>query len=481
MKHVLYLVVLVWGFCVQATDFKEFGDYQFYETTYTFTKDGIEHEAIVFHPLGLSFQTFPVSILLHGNGRTFQSHTKLQKRLASHGIVSASLKWKRPTSVKNTLRHHLVYLKEHFQISNNVGLIGHSQGGSAAYIHGTDINQLGYNLKTLVLAAPNPHYQNNGETHYNSDNLDNYYGETNAVLVLYGSKDDDPGTWPVDRETPVRLYDTISTEFSTYQNTRHPVKSMVLIHKTGHDLIDGGASRAYGNPWIIADHLWHLKNDTDAKSWFAEQKNLIEADVDIQFQANEKRVLANFESSHQLTDHLLDGTINFKNIYRKRIIEGDEDKESRHYTGMLRVDWKRRTALRFTPEVEFFVGHRYKDISDYQYLSFRVAQRNSSLNPADKNQKFYLLLIDRMGRCLSVNVENYAEIGPHFEETFVLPPPVNVIEDAVYYVMKTVQIPLEDFANAGIDLEQISSLSFRFTHRHRPSGSIVLDSIAFTK
>ena len=110
-----------------------------------------------------------------------------------------------------------------------------------------------------------------------------------------------------------------------------------------------------------------------------------------------------------------------------------------------------------------------QDASSFEVLSFRVAQTNSTDNPASGGQDFKVELVGG-GKTKATYASKFDPI----------PKPYNR-QGSDHNVMTTVRIPLHTFImnKSGVTLENIDTIRFRFSNPSK--GEIYVDDIEFSR
>ncbi len=139
-----------------------------------------------------------------------------------------------------------------------------------------------------------------------------------------------------------------------------------------------------------------------------------------------------------------------------------------HQTQAIQVHWTASSG-----QLTYTLPASQRDASSFEVLSFRVAQTNSSLNPASGNQDFMIELIG----------------GGHTKATFAstfgaIPKPYNHIAwctPPLQNVMTTIRVPLHSFImnNSGVTLDNIDTV--RFTFLFPSQGELYVDDIEFSR
>ncbi len=135
-----------------------------------------------------------------------------------------------------------------------------------------------------------------------------------------------------------------------------------------------------------------------------------------------------------------------------------------HDSQVLQVNWSQ-----YTDQLVYTVPVAQRDASTFEVLSFRVAQTNSTDNPASAGQDFKVELIG--------GGKNKTTWATYFGQ---IPHPYNRI-GSDHNVMTTVRIPLHSFImnKSGVTLEDIDTIKFKFSYPAK--GDIYVDDIEFSR
>lgn len=135
-----------------------------------------------------------------------------------------------------------------------------------------------------------------------------------------------------------------------------------------------------------------------------------------------------------------------------------------HTTQAQRVSWSSSAAT-----LTFSIPTGQQNASSFEILSFRVAQTNSSSNPATGDQDFQVELIGG-GKVKATYASRFDRIPKPYNHGYG---PRNV--------MTTVRIPLHSFImnKSGVTLDNIDTVRLRFTNPSQ--GEIYVDDIEFSR
>lgn len=132
-------------------------------------------------------------------------------------------------------------------------------------------------------------------------------------------------------------------------------------------------------------------------------------------------------------------------------------------------------------KLEFTVPAAQKDVTGFQALSFRVTQKydpSGTINPANADQDFYVVLRDTGGNERAVRVAKFGRVPyPHIRGDGWNGP---VIKSALC----TIRVPLHAFTieSAGaqrVNLSQVEKVGFLY--QTLPNGEIEIDDVEFSQ
>src|SRR5262249_16348072 len=109
--------------------------------------------------------SYPMIIMVHGNGHSYQGYDYLLDHWAKNGFIAASIHLNGGQTGSDRARvlfQHLTILKNMFgsKAANNIGIMGHSRGGEAVAI-APRLNQqlgLGHAINAVISLAPTNQY-----------------------------------------------------------------------------------------------------------------------------------------------------------------------------------------------------------------------------------------------------------------------------------------------------------------------------------
>lgn len=169
--------------------------------------------------------SYPLAIIVHGNGHTYEAYNYLLDHWAANGLIAASIHLngdQRATDRARVMFEHINKLKTKFgaKAQNNIGVMGHSRGGEGVAT-APRLNQqdsLGHNLNAVISLAPtNQHV----DEHIVPPWATPYY-------VIYGSLDGDvDGSFA---GPPLR-----NCGFALYDKSEGAAKAMLFVYGATHD------------------------------------------------------------------------------------------------------------------------------------------------------------------------------------------------------------------------------------------------------
>jgi hypothetical protein len=135
-----------------------------------------------------------------------------------------------------------------------------------------------------------------------------------------------------------------------------------------------------------------------------------------------------------------------------------------HDSQALQVYWSQ-----YTDQLVYTVPVDQRDASAFEVLSFRVAQTNSTDNPASAGQDFKVELIGG-GKNKTTWATYFGQIPHPYDREF-----------GDHNVMTTVRIPLHSFImnKSGVTLEDIDTIKLKFSNPAK--GDIYVDDIEFSR
>ncbi|MFT7670485.1 MAG: hypothetical protein ACI8X5_003194 [Planctomycetota bacterium] len=463
----------------------------------------------------------PTILLMHGDGHHYTDYNYLLGHLARNGFIVASI-----TSSGTNLDRSaqgLTFLnfmtnswsRREWVDTDRMGLIGHSRGGEAALTLARRIREIGlpYDIDSIISLAPTDNVEGGGI--HESLNGD----DSRSYLAIYGTHDEDVTGYCLNGNLPqcgfipisaarsgFSLYDRAGSEGETEPfplSSEVVDKAMVYIKGATHN---GWRSTCAGFPppgvlscmvhqemakgYMNAFFRWQLRGQDIYRYFFSGEMKLPIVNsngVKVQktFQkGNGRRVVDNFEQAGWGTN-TLGGTVTKESTVTvlKDGSTWDYEITSPHDTDSLIVSW---SPPGLAPWMRFgipdgstggFQPRRYRDITDYDFLSLRAGQiYGSPLNTVGTNKDFYVLLRDPFGgQTPWILVSDYSKL-PY-------PTVANVVKFGQFLTvtsspMNTVRIPTCRFN--GVDKENISSVWFRFSVPGHSQGEIMIDNIEFT-
>ena len=461
-------------------------------------------KAIVFFPsdkknasspseLSTLYEKFPLVVVIHGNHSSlhgYKGYNYLLEHLAYNGIISASIHLypgAAGVSRARALFKHLEILKSKFQNRidlSKIGLMGHSRGGEAVVIAPIlNINEnLGYNFRAAISLAPTDQY--------GPYSLSKQYQV--PYLGIYGSLDGDVvGHRP--KTTGFSLYDRVD-----------PLKSFMFVERASHDRFNtewGDLDLSFGTltdeeqsivisfdahmkivkGYMNAFFLWHLYGKYDMTKYFTgesipdEIKKADEGTIVIHTQYDDtSRVLIDKFNNNdwKITD--LNGQVSYQHLLNDPK-EGDLsqlDTYSPHDTSGMIIQWETNNG-RYVSKI----SSNDSNIHNFNYLSFRVAQKHNSNLNSQNNKDFSIKLTDENGISVSVKVGDYGNIPyPYIRQIDSEQTRFKLTKST----LKTIRIPLKAFSNLDptIDFTKVMEISFEFNFDI--SGELEITDLEFT-
>ena len=459
----------------------------------------------------------PMVVFLHGNGMTFTDHDNILSHLARNGFVVCSVgngahlggsnegRAREAISYLNGMHAFWTYRT---RLTNEVAFGGHRRGGEAAITAARllrdtpTMGHLAYDVEAIAAIAPT---DGGGD---GSDPRENLAGDmAQGLLLIYGTHDADVrgqawGTALLEPErTPFAIYDRAGTE-SSVEGLLLPAnnlsKSLMFVQGATHTgFLDGcnpllasslscTSHRDVARGYLNAFLRWQVRGQSAFRPYLTgdavpTRLRVDETAVMPLFQAPPRRVVDNFEQGGWATNtrgglvqtapgivHIAEG--------EARVLESS----SPHDSQVLRVRWSGQSSLLWfhIPAAVIPLVGQARDVSNYGYLSFRVAQDYTDVfNSAGVDKNFNVFLFSAGHNSQPVNTADYG--GVPFPTQFSTQPLGQPLGDFTKTAMRTFRIPLSRFTTA--DLSDVSQIGIQFPAAG-PSGTgaILLDSIEFT-
>lgn len=132
-----------------------------------------------------------------------------------------------------------------------------------------------------------------------------------------------------------------------------------------------------------------------------------------------------------------------------------------HRSNGLRLDWSSGSGL-------YHIGLN-NPAAGYPYLAFRMGQNNDPNNQVGGNQNCNISVTDGSGTWASVTCDSYGRLlYPHTNAAGFTPT-----------TMQTMRIPMSEFANQGVNVNNIVTVNFEFG-AFTTQGSVYADEFQFT-
>jgi hypothetical protein len=443
--------------------------------------------------ISASQPSYPMVVIIHGNGHSYTSYDALLEHFAKSGFVAVSINLNTGMSAlgrANMLFQHLAVLNAVFagKVQNNIGIMGHSRGGEAV-LKAARLNHelaLGHGINALISLAPTDQYGKESMTS----------AWAKPYFVLYGSRDGDidGGIW-----TPG--YTVPQTGFALYDRASGAQKSMAFVYRATHngfvttnydaeagdvpELLDPADQQPITRAYMNAFFRQHLKGEG------AQWEGLFRGDwrpasvsptvrLFTQYQAVvRKEVDAFTDAASNWQSSTIGGTVTHGgslptdpsegNLHHDASVAG-LDAKSPHDTKGLLVRWDN-----LNDRLDFTVPAAHKNVSSFAALSLRVSQKaDSAQNPAGQPQNLRVVLRDGGGLERAIRVSAFAEIPA---------PDVRATAALSKSALCTIRIPLASYTIvcAGVpkvDLTNVDRVSLLFSEK--VTGEIDVDSIEFT-
>lgn len=349
---------------------------------------------------------------------------------------------------------------------SKISVSGHSRGGEASVVayllNSADPSEYGFSIGSVSSIAPM-----DIRSYDAVPSNDNVLPDVPYFVIIPAADGD------VDDLYGVGIYDRAGRDESPSDST---TKSGVNVYGANHNFFN----TVWADDW---DDSWYPRDDYIVKG---EQQRLGEA-----YLAAFTRVHLNNEVVYEdmLRGRLIfPSTAGFK-IYHFRHEKNHSKIEdgggthvtaptspataaatnpvsgpSVHVTQALKVDWSASTD-----QLVYSVPAGQRDASSFEVLSFRVAQTNSTDNPASSGQDFVVELVGG-GKTKATWASNFDQIPKPYDREY-----------SDHNVMTTVRIPLHSFImnKSGVTLDNIDTIRFRFSNPSK--GEIYVDDIEFSR
>lgn len=450
--------------------------------------------------------SYPMAIIVHGNGHDYRAYDYLLEHWARNGFIAASIHLKgdqTATDRAKVLFEHITKLKTKFdtKAQNNIGVMGHSRGGEGVAT-APRLNHQGalpHNINAVISLAPtNQHV----DEHVVPPWATPYY-------VIYGSLDRDVTGEGTLMHAPLR-----NCGFALYDKAEGAKKAMLFVYGATHNrfltppsnpdldynmlsssdklnALSANAHQAIAKAYMTAYFRQQLLNDTQFDGMFKGEwvpPSVASADagkVKLFFQYRDvlvnRKTVDDFEEVHTGTswqNSTIEGEVSQIGLPAnptENFLYAADNVYSPHNTSGLVVRWDNSGD-----RLEFSVTETHKNVSGFKALSFRVTQKydpTGVINPMNADQDFYVLLRDLTGKERMVKVSKFGRIPyPHVRGPGWFG---NVIKSALC----TIRIPLHAFTieSAGaqrVDLTQVEKLGF--IYQYISTGEIEIDDVEFT-
>ncbi|MCH7777765.1 MAG: hypothetical protein IH878_14715 [Gemmatimonadetes bacterium] len=444
--------------------------------------------------------SYPIFAVVHGNSgvsNSYEGYDYLLKHMAQNGFIAVSIHMPRGMKGRGraeVLLDHLTRIKTKFgeRAANQIGVFGHSRGGEAVVIAPRIAQETGspHNIVAVASLAPTDQY-----------GREDLVGT--PLMVLYGSMDGDvsgrrldiPG-WLIEPDTvPQR------TGFSIHDRASGSVKSMHFVYGATHNrfntlwgtesgalangskLLDSDAHHAVVKGYVAGFMRRWIMGAVELDGlmrgeWVPTAVQLADsgkAKVYTQFQeeATNRLVVDSFEGPHTATSWKTSDIGNVEDDSTLPVDPSENalvnmDARSPHDTAGCLVQWD-GTGDR----LRFELGDA-RDLTGYDAVAVRIAQKTASTVNPTGSQDLYLGLKDQGGNERDVRVSKFVEIPESHGRAN---------PDLTKSAMNTIRIPLHAYTIkvAGmlpVDLSHVVEATLHFGVK--PAGEIEIDSFEFT-
>ncbi|NEZ54174.1 hypothetical protein [Adonisia turfae] len=493
--------------------------------SWPFQEISVPINGIMRMPLGQG--PFPLAIIAHGNHKPEENSTPgyiyLCELLASYGIIAATIDvnfLNGGNRGENDGRAiiHLEHIRQFQMWNNQIGhplenkvdmsnimIIGHSRGGEAVG-HASYFNKLleiqfdedtvpirldgsegigpyNFEIKGVVAIAP---------TDSQYEPLSGATKVQENYLVLHGSRDADvfsfDGYKTYDRAHPIDL--------DNPTNDAKGFKSLLWIYKANHNFFNSvweqesedtlareeqeNIAKIYISAMaqlVLLKKVEYLALLEDYRiaveqGWFSDLIKMTS-----QFQSQKRLFIQHFEEkldeisiSKPFQGNIQNSQINAVKLSLDKTDIVTSDIFLGQETQGLRIDWSQRSGT-YTANI-LPSSLDSLDISNYQFLAFRVAQSSEENNPKDIEQDFLISVSDTANTtsflASSINRILYPDI-------FVYPGSDIAIKRTI---MQTLRVPFRTLEKDGIKVNEITRIQLSFVST--PSGTLYFDEFQFT-
>jgi hypothetical protein len=441
--------------------------------------------------ISTALASFPVVVIVHGNGHSYTSYDFLLDHLAHNGFIAASIHLSTGMAAlgrANVFFEHIAVLQAAFgtKLQNTIGVMGHSRGGEAV-LKIARLNQqlsMGLGIQALMSLAPTDHY--------GREVLAGAWAL--PYFVLYGSADGDVAGWAPSRYGTNLGFTWRMTGFSLFDRAAGIKKSMAFVYGATHNgfitsneatpSIPETSQRAIILAYANAFFRQHLRNELQwagifTGEWRPPTVSQTGARLFVQYQDPSRLAVDNFEGGvTNWQQSTIGGTVSHSGTLAVDPSEGrlnndpnaaGLDTKSPHDAKGLLVRWDNAgDRLDFdTPSV--------LDVTPFTCVSLRVTQKaDSTENPANQSQNFRLVLRSGNGKERAIRLSAFGEI-PY--------PDVRPNADHTKSALTTIRIPLTAYTIvcAGMDPVQLSNVTrVSLLFSETPKGEIEIDDLEFS-
>lgn len=429
--------------------------------------------------------SYPLFVVVHGNGHTYTNYAFLLEHLARNGFIAVSIHMQNGLhglARANAFFDHMTTINALFgaAVQNNVAVLGHSRGGEAVFKIAR-LNQslgLGIGLQALISLAPTDQYGREAITG----------AAAVPLFVLYGAKDDDVsggiGGAPAIRQSGFSLYDRFDSQ----------PKSMAFVYDASHNGFVN-VNEAIGAPpppplMTVADQQKILLAYCNAFArlrllgeaqwqgmftgeWKPPQVGATGATIAFQYRDTTRRTVDSFEGPHAPADwqtSTIGGAVAEAGLAATPV-EAQlfvNDSASPHDTGGMRLTWNSAGD-----QLVFAVPAGQRDVSGFGFLSVRLGKVVGGGNPVG-DQNLRVALRDGAGNERQIRTSAFGRI---------LEPAVANQASNTKSAMGSLRIPLTAYTVvcAGavqVDLGDVVEVKLIFSEV--ASGDIAVDELEFT-
>lgn len=464
---------------------------------FTAVNVNIQREAIIRFPadsagatqpgqISAAKASYPLFVVVHGNGHTYTNYAFLLEHLARNGFVAMSIHMQtglNGLARANAFFDHLTTVNAMFgaSLQNNVAVLGHSRGGEAVFKIAR-LNQtlgLGIGLKALIALAP----------------TDRYGRETISgaaavpLFVLYGAKDDDvagsPGGTPMIRQSGFSLYDRFQDQdkamafvydashngFVTHNEAFGAPPPPPLMTVADQQKILLAYCNAFCRLHVLGENQWQ---GMFTGEWKPPQVGATGATIAFQYRDTTRRTIDAFEGPHAPIDwqaSTIGGAVTQAGLPADPIETQlfTNDNASPHDTGGLRLIWNSTGD-----QLVFTVPPGQRDVSGFGFLSVRISKVVGGGNPVG-DQNLRIALRDGASNERQIRASAFGRI---------LEPAVANQASNTKSAMASIRIPLNAYTvvcAGAVQIELTDVVEVKLIFSELAMGDIAVDELEFTE